>query len=252
MKAKHGALLVLLLLGIAKLPLEQRVHDQLNREEVLPPRIEVGVMENLGQMGLAASLGGLRSMVASGLYLHSASAWEDKDWGAVDSRMSIACRLDPRYAGYWDNGANFMSYDAASWANEQPKFYGKQLYTHYVQRGIEILEQGLRYLPKSSRLQQNLGEIFSARVQPPDHKHSGEAFLAAYKNGALPVYERRAAYEFAQLADDPSAWQVGYDILKKQYSLGNKLPGVIMNLKMLEQKMNIPISQRIPDSMPKR
>ena len=90
MKSRHWGLLLFLLVGIVKLPVEHRVYQHLSAEEVLPPRMEVGVMENLGQMGLAASLGGLRSMVASGLYLSAASAWDEKDWGSVDNRMGIA------------------------------------------------------------------------------------------------------------------------------------------------------------------
>lgn len=252
MKPRHWGLLIFLLVGIVKLPLEHRVYQQLSAEEVLPPRMDVGVMENLGQMGLAASLGGLRSMVASGLYLSAASAWDDKDWGAVDNRMGIATRLDPRYDGYWDNAANFMAYDAASWAREQPEFYTQQLYGHYVKRGIQILEQGLTYLPKSNRLHRNLGEVYSARPQPPDPKQAGEHFLLAFQNGALPVYERRAAYEFAKLPNDPAAWKQGYTILQHHYAIGNKLPGVISNLKTLEQKLNIPLAQRIPDPMPQQ
>ena len=250
MKAKHWGLIVFVLLGIAKLPVEHHTFQRLSAEEVLPPRLEVGVMESLGQMGLAASLGGLRSMVASGFFLHAASAWDDKDWGAVDNRMGVATRLDPRYDGYWDNAGSFMAYDAASYSREQPSFYTRQLYGHYVKRGIEILEQGLSFLPRSYRLHQNLGEILSARPEPPDHKRAGEQFLLAFQNGALPVYERRAAYELTKVPNDPEAWQQARSILQKSYANGIKLPGVIANLKALEQKLNVPPAQRIPEPMP--
>lgn len=249
MKSKHWAIVALLALGALKLPLEHRVFERLTTDEVLPPRMEVGVMESLGQMGLAASMGGLRSLVASGFYLHAAAAWDDKDWGAVDNRMSIATRLDPRYDGYWDNAGSFMAYDAASYSRDQASFYTRQLYGHYVQRGIEILKQGLAYLPRSYRLHQNLGEIYSARPEPPDPKLAGEHFLTAFQNGALPVYERRAAYEFTK-TNNPDCWKQAREILLKHYAAGNKLPGVIANLKALEQKLDVPPSQRIPEPMP--
>jgi len=250
MKAWHWGIVVFLLVGLVKLPLEHRVYQHLTAEEVLPPRMDLGVTESLGQMGLAASLGGLRSMVASGFYLSAAASWDEKDWGAVDAQMGIATRLDPRYDGYWDNAGAFMAYDAASHSRDQPEFYTQQLYGHYVQRGIEILNQGLTYLPKSYRLHQTLGEIYSARPQPPNPKRAGEEFLLAFQNGALPVYERRAAYEFTKVPNDPAVWKQGYDILKRSYANGTKVPGVIANLKALEQKLNIPPAQRIPDPLP--
>ncbi len=277
MKRRHWAILCLLVLGLVKLPLEQRLTHTLRSHDVLSPPTDLGLRENLGQMSFAASLGGLRSLVASVVYLQAFAAWEDVDWGKVDSLMSIATRLQPKFDAYWDDAANYMGYDAASYYRydeSRPTLYRNQLYRQHVQRGLEILQQGLRVLPDSSRLYIKLGEFYSARVEPPDHKQAGLAWLAAFKHGALPVYERRAAYELAQLDADRDALLTSYRILLRSYGRNRRIeslrhliygdidvrkgtfrdplmiPSVVSTLKQLEQKLQLPPWQWIPEKDP--
>lgn len=277
MKHRRLAILGFLALGVLKLPLEQRVMTTLRAEDVLTPPVDLGLRENLGQMSFAASLGGLRSLIASVTYLQAFAAWEDVDWGKVDSLMSVTTRLQPKFDVYWDDAASYMGLDAASYYryNEsRPTLYRNQLYRQHVQRGIDILEQGLRVLPGSHRLYERLGMFYAERIEPPDHLRAGQAWLAAYRNGALDVYERRAAYEWAQIDSDPRALRASYRILmrwyEKQYrtdSLRNlifgridlrtgairapvPLPSVVTTIKTLEHKLNMPPWQRIPDKIP--
>ena len=105
MNRKLAALAIFIAGGIAKLPLEQRLSDDLHAKALLEEPVGIDMRENLGQMGFAASLGGLRSLVASITYLQAYSAFEDVDWGKVDSLMTITTRLQPREAIYWDDAA---------------------------------------------------------------------------------------------------------------------------------------------------
>lgn len=273
MKRLHWAVVCFLALGIAKVPLEQRVMTSLRADGVLTPPVDLGLRENLGQMSFAASLGGLRSLIASVVYLQAYTAWEDVDWAKVDSLMSITTRLQPKFDVYWDDAANYMGLDAASYYryNEsRPTLYRNQLYRQHVKRGIEILEQGLQVLPNSHRLYEKLGMFYAERVEPPDRKRAGEAWLAAYKNGALDVYERRAAYEFAK-SDDPELLRRSYRIMMRWYEQQHRqdnwrnlifgridmrtgdlrkpdvIPSVITTLKTLETKLALPPWQWIPE-----
>lgn len=278
MKRLHWAILCFLALGLLKVPLEQRAMTALRADAVLTPPVDMGLRENLGQMSFAASLGGLRSLIASVVYLQAFTAWEDVNWGKVDSLMGITTRLQPKFDLYWDEAANYMGLDAASYYRydeSRPALYRNQLYRQHVQRGIEILRQGLQVLPESDRLWVKLGMLYAERVEPPDHKLAAMAWLQAVKHGALTVYERRAARELSLVDDDPAALKLSYQIMLKYYGrfykterLSNLLfgafdvrrgdfrtytvmpPTVVTVLKDLEQRLHLPPWQRIdyPDA----
>lgn len=261
MKTKHWALIVFIILGAVKLPLEHGASRTLLASNVLHPPPSLSLRENLGQMSFAAALGGLRSFVACITYLQAYTAHEQADWTRVDNLMTITTRLQPRYAPYWDSAAAFMAYDAAHYYNynrDRPSLYRQQLYQQHIERGIAILKEGLQHLPDSARLHENLAYLYARRMQTkkqptpgeawiaPEHKLAGESFLRAYQCGGLPVMERLAAYEFAELPNDPDAWSRAYDILHRWYQKNVRPPGVIDTLKALEKKLNTPVFMRIP------
>ncbi|MEI6537295.1 MAG: hypothetical protein WCN98_18275, partial [Verrucomicrobiaceae bacterium] len=114
MNRKLAAFALLAAAGMAKLPLEQRLSDDLHAKSLLEDPVGVDMRESLGQMGFAASLGGLRSLVASITYLQAYSAFEDVDWGKVDSLMTMTTRLQPREPTYWDEASWHQAWNAAS------------------------------------------------------------------------------------------------------------------------------------------
>jgi hypothetical protein len=250
MKARHWAIILFLGLGIAKLPLEQHSTTTLRSAGALNAPTDLGLRENLGQMSFAASLGGLRSLVASITYLQAFAAFENVDWGKVDSLMTLTTRLQPNFGVYWDDAASRMGYDAASYYRydeSRPTLYRNRLYREHVARGIEILNEGLQRLPNDSKLHQRLGEFYARRLEPPDHVKAGEHFLLCSQNGGLKVYERMAAYEWAKVEDRPTQKRA-YDILRSSYLRGLKLPSVIITLKALEKSLQIPPWQHIPET----
>ncbi len=262
MKARHWALIVLLLLGIVKIPVERAASRTLRDHQVLQPPPNLSLRDNLGQLSFAAALGGLRSLVASITYLQGFTAHEHNDWASVDRLMTITTLLQPRYAAYWDSAAAFMSYDAAHYYRynrERPFILRDQLYQQHIERGQAILQEGLRHLPNSARLHEQLGYVFARRMQtgdrpqpgdtwlPPDHKRAGEEFLKARQCGALPAIERQAAYQFALLDNDPEAWRTGYEILMRTYRTGFRPEGMLLAIKTFEEKLGIPAAQRIPE-----
>ena len=262
MKRKLTALAVLLGLGLAKLPLEEATTQHLRDRQLLSRPIDLSLRENLGQMGFAASLGGLRSLVASVTYLQAYSAFENVDWGKVDSLFQLTTRLQPGYAKYWEEAAWHMAYNAASnylYHSNKPRAIRHQLTREHVQRGIDILDEGLRYSPKSGILWAKLGEIYARRGLNPlteqfeelDSQKAGDCYLAAAENGALQVYERLGAYELVK-THDVRSHRRAYEVLLKNYQAGKKTPALIHNVKLLEERLSIPAAQRIPeaDSMP--
>jgi hypothetical protein len=238
--------ILLAVAGVAKLPLEERFSDDLRAKGLLQTAVGLDLREGLGQMGFAASLGGLRSLVASITYLQAYAAFEDTDWGKVDSLMTVTTRLQPREASYWDEASWHQAYNAASsyLRNENLRAaIRSKLYRDQVQRGVEILQEGLRFLPDHPKLLVKLGMIYADRQQEP--RKAAETFLKAYQHGANGFYERRAAYELVKLGDPEADWKA-YEILKRYYDQGMKMKGtsIMRDLPLLEERLGIPPAQR--------
>lgn len=252
MKRKLQIVAVLLVFGLLKLPLEQQVTHDLRKMRLVDEPLRLGAGENMGQMGLAAVFGGLRGLIATLFQLRAHVEFTRVNWAEVDKYYKFVTQLQPRNARFWEEASWHMAYNAASYYlyNEElkPGLRGK-LYHDYVQRGIDILNEGLKYLADSPRLWQKLGDVHWNRSK--DFKASGDAYWNAFQHGGLNFTERFAGYAYAQ-SNDPASWQKGYAILKKLYDEKKATPGLIEFLKMLEQNLHIPADQRIPDMAPVR
>lgn len=260
MKGTFKAIALLVALGLVKLPLEERTTLTLQDHRLLSRPIDLSFRENLGQMGFAASLGGLRSLVASVTYLQAYSAFENVDWGKVDSLFQLTTRLQPGYEKYWEEGAWHMAYNAASgylYHSKKPRAIRHQLTRDHIQRGIDILEEGLKFSPHSGILWAKLGEIYSRRglnsldetFDTLDAQKAGDCFLRAAENGALQVYERLGAYELVK-THDVRSHRRAYEVLLKNYRENKRTPALIHNMKTLEELLSIPAPQRIRDADP--
>ena len=254
MKSTHLAVLVFTVLGIAKLPLEQRATLRFREHGIITAPVDLGGLENAGQTVIAGALGGMRSLAASITYLQAFAAFEDVKWSEVESLLTLTTRLEPRFDLYWDDAGSRMGLDAASYYSRDqrlPSLHRRRLYREYVQRGIDFLNEGLKHCPQSYKLHEKLAFLYTDRVQPPDHRLAAAHHLAAFQNGALAFNERAAAYQMVLIADDPAAWQQAYKILRAAYDRRQWLPSVLRDLRILEQRLNVPAAQRIPESVPR-
>lgn len=257
MRLKLAALAVFLILGMVKMPLEQNVQTTLRNSGSLKTPASLSLRDSLGQMAFAASLGGLRSLVASVVYLQAYAAFERSNWAQVESLHTLTTQLQPNYVPYWDDGATRLAYDAAShflYDEQRPRLYRHQLYRQYYERGVNFAATGAAILPGSRVLHQRLGEFYSRivgspeqkQLVPPDHLKAARHFIQAHQNGALDWTERAAAYELAKLPDSRAEWAEAYQILRKYYERGIRVPTAMTLLKDLENRLNLPAEKRIP------
>jgi hypothetical protein len=248
MRRRLLALAVLLLFGVAKLPMEMGFTRHLLHQRLLSPPVNMELRENLGQMSFAATLGGLRSLIASITRMQAYVEWENVNWGKVDELFSITVRLQPRYENYWDEAAWHMAFNAATYylLNQQLNpILRQRLHDQHVARGLEIVREGLRVLPGSAKLWLRLAEIEERKTG--NHAKAADAYLKAYEYSGYRIYWRLAAYQYAQ-STDPKLWQKGYDMLMDAYQKNEKKPSVITHLKNLEHRLNVPAERRIPEA----
>lgn len=247
-KRRLQALLALLLLGAVKLPVEQAASGRLKEARLRDGMTDLGLWENLGQMSFAASLGGLRALVAAITYMRAYTAFEEVEWPRVDSLFQLTCRLQPRDVSYWDEASWHMAYNAASHylhSNRVEPIMRGKLYHEYLDRGVAILEDGLRFNPNDSRLLTRLGDIYARRKLEP--ARAGEFYEKAAAAGAGARTLRLAAYEYGRTSERP-LWEKAYAILRAEYDRdGPKYPRVVSDLKLLEERLQVPLPRRIPD-----
>jgi hypothetical protein len=250
MRRKLQALGVLLLIGALKLPLEQRVTARLRAEKLIDEPVAAGKLQMMGQSGLAALLGGLRGLAASILQLRAHVEFTRVNWAQVDSLYRVITLLQPRVDRYWDDASWHMAYNAAGhyhYRRDLPNALQGQLREQHVKRGIDILLEGLKVLPESTRLWERLAEIYFRRSY--EYKKAGDAYWQAWKLGAPSFTHHFAGFAYAR-ASDAESWQKAYDILKSEYDRGRITPGLIQHLKEVEQYLGIPREKRIPDATP--
>ena len=102
-------LLGVALFGAAKLPAERSIsaaHRSLHFRTVA---LDLGLREQIGQVGFIAALSGLRSLVADVLFIQAHVAWERTEWGRVLLLFRQVTTLQPRGPLFWDVAAWHMA-----------------------------------------------------------------------------------------------------------------------------------------------
>ena len=238
-----------LVLGAAKLPIEHALSGAHRELGISPPRLELGLREQVGQLGVVAAFSGFRSLVADMLFIQAHVAWERTEWSRVLMLFRQVTTLQPRSVLFWDTAAWHMAWNAGGAALRDPSQPRLALrikaQREYLDLGKDFLERGIRNNPERPELYEALARLYREKYK--DHARAAEYYaLAAEKPGARRYLKRFAAYELSHVEGRE---QEAYEQLLRLYSSGPKerLPTLISRLKFLEDKLNIPLDQRIPE-----
>ncbi|MFK7849531.1 MAG: hypothetical protein AB8D78_01015 [Akkermansiaceae bacterium] len=195
-----GAVLVM---GLCRMPLEQRLTIELEKKQLLPPKLEVKTSEKIGQTFTAVSLGGLRTLVATFLNLRAFTAFSEQKWAQVAENFDTIVDLAPRTRYYWDTGAWHQAYNAASYylyESDQSPLRRKLAWKESILYGRDFLERGIRNNPDDHILRERLGALLadSNRIaafgEPSEaYEQAYEVFMEAVKTGNARQYAKRAA-----------------------------------------------------------
>jgi tetratricopeptide (TPR) repeat protein len=243
------AFLILVVLGTIKMPIEHELAVVHRQEHFRGVEFNLDLREKLGQLGFIAALSGFRSIVADALFIQAHVAWEQTEWGRVLLLFRHITTLQPRAILFWDMAAWHMAWNASVAAindRTQPRLALRvKAQREYFALGKDFLERGIKNNPDRPQLYEALARLYKEKYK--DHERASEYFAKAAALPGAPDYDRRfSAYELSYCEGRE---REAYERMRKLYDEGEKerLPTLITRLKFLENKLNIPQDQRIPD-----
>ena len=240
---------LLLAFGGIKLPIEHKLADEHRQLHFRGVEFNLGLREQIGQLGFVAALSGFRSLVADVLFIQAHVAWERTEWGRVLLLFRQVTTLQPRAILFWDMAAWHMAWNASVAALNDPSQPRRALRVkaqrEYFALGKDFLERGISNNPEKPQLYETMARLYKDKYN--DHAHAWEFFAKAAALPGAPTYDKRfAAYE---LSHCEGREREAYAELRRLYDIGEKerLPTLITRLKFLENKLDIPQDQRIPE-----
>ena len=243
-------LAILLTLGLLKLPLERDLATLHRQEHFRGVKFNLDLREKLGQLGFIAALSGFRAIVADALFIQAHVAWERTEWGRILLLFRHITTLQPRVLLFWDMAAWHMAWNASVAAmndRTQPRLALRvKAQREYFALGKDFLEHGIRNNPDRPQLYEALARLYKEKYK--DHERASEFYAKAAALPEAASYDRRfSAYELSYC--EGREWEA-YERLHRLYDEGQQeqLPTLITRLKFLEDKLQIPQDQRIPDT----
>ncbi len=245
-------LLILIVLGAIKLPIERDLAVIHRQEHFRGVEFNLDLREKLGQLGFIAALSGFRAIVADALFIQAHVAWERTEWSRVLLLFRHVTTLQPRSILFWDMAAWHMAWNASVAAmndRAQPRLALRvKAQREYFALGKDFLERGIKNNPDRPQLYETLARLYREKYK--DHERASEFFAKAAALPGAPRYNRRfSAYELSYCEGRE---REAYDRLRQLYNESEKerLPTLITRLKFLENKLGIPQDERIPDRAP--
>lgn len=211
-----------------------------------PGLFSLDLREKIGQSAFVAVLGGFRSVIADLLFIDAYSAWERTDWTLLLLRLRQATELQPHAILFWEMAGWHMAWNAGTAALEDESkspATRRRLQAEYLNLGEDFLVRGVAHNPEKSELYEALARLYRDKFH--DHARAAENFeKASHLPGHASYDERFSAYELSYCEGREHE---AYDRLRALYERGEKerLPRLIKQLRAMEERLNIPASERI-------
>jgi len=233
--------------GGLRLPAEHHLFRTRAESQLQSIPLDLNLREQVGQLGFVAALSGFRSVVADFLFIQAHVAWERTEWSRVLLLFRQVTTLQPRGILFWDMAAWHMAWNASVAALNDPAEPRQALRVkaqrEYFDLGRDFLERGIQNNPESHHLYEALARLYRDKYK--NHLRAAEYFDKTAETPGAPSYVKRfAAYELSYCEGRE---QEAYERLIEFYAASDKerVPTLINRLKYLEDKLNIPLAQRI-------
>ncbi|MBQ9835499.1 MAG: hypothetical protein IJO34_04165 [Akkermansia sp.] len=241
-----GALLALAAGGLLlQLPSRALKNVELNTGLLRPPA-KLNRKDALTQQLAFFSLGGLRSLAAEVLTLDATSAWIDRDWPRLQKRWEAITTLNPHRINYWISASRDLAINAASDVSNDKRLGIHERATltrHYIDRGVQFLNDALQHNPDNALLYAHLGDLHSDLYRRPRFALAANAYKKATELGAPQIYHRQYFYNLCRIRGrEKEAWEVGKTLYTNPR---NRLPSVRCLMFVLQKKLNIPAAEAL-------
>src|SRR5881396_3119083 len=164
------------LFGAAKLPAEHAISSAHRSLHFRAVAFDLGLREQIGQLGFVAALSGFRSLVADFLFIQAHVAWERTEWGRVLFLFRQVTTLQPRAILFWDMAAWHMAWNASTAAMNdlrQPREALRlKAAREYFALGRDFLERGIKNNPDRPELYEALARLYKEKYK--DHERASD------------------------------------------------------------------------------
>jgi hypothetical protein len=244
MKSRRPLLAVAVLLagGGLRLPLEEALTKDFQKEGLLSAPLDIHLRDKIGQNSWAIALSGLRTLVATFAHLQATGYFNDWAWTDVEDSMETAVELSPEGPYYWDMGAWHMAYNAASWYRLDsglPPLRARAEQRRWIEKGRDFYRRGIANNPGDWQLYSLLGQLLSDPRREPDDRAAAEAFRKAVATGKAPPHiHRQRFFAEARAGADPAVMlDAVRSLLETQ---GNRVPTLLCLRYTLEYQLHEP------------
>jgi len=241
-------LLSLLVLGIAKMPFEQKLTEQLREQNLLNKPLNIETRERIGQTSAVVSLGGLRSIVAAMLNLRAHVHFENQQWYDLKDTIENVTTLQPRSPFYWESGGWHLAYNASidfRHREDLPEARRRILWREFIHAGSDFMEKGSRLNPDNWRIKAQLAKLWADPHKIVDIPRAVEYLKDIGEiEGVLPYYPRQYMYLLTRTPGrEKEALAEGQKLFHA--SEKNRLPTLLCCIFVLQNKLNTPESEAI-------
>lgn len=187
-------LLVLVLTGLARLPFEQKLAEELRGRGLIQAPIDLDTRDKLGQTTYAVALGGLRSLVAAIRNLAAHTHFGNQEWFELEEEYQTITTLQPAVRYYWETGSWHLAYNAYADYSDKPgipEAKRRLAQKDFLARGRRMLEEGIRNNPRNWRLYQALARLLTDPFKPKDYEGAAATYEAALALDNVPQQLRR-------------------------------------------------------------
>lgn len=138
-----------------------------------------------------ALLGGMRSVVASGCWLRTNLAWEQRDPVATVAWIELTVAADERPLYFWLNGARMLACDLPEWrlADFVPAAVRARVNEEQAQQALRFLAKGLRWRGPAAALYLEMANIHLRRRG--DVECAARCYRLAAEQPDAPYYAAR-------------------------------------------------------------
>lgn len=239
-------LLGLAIFGLARVPVEETIRRDLVASHLLYPPPARDAIEQMSQSALMGTLGGLRSLVSSFLVLEAFGHFSHKEWEELREDYTIITQLEPRDENHWRDVVWHLGINATAnmeFDESLPEFERRRRFQEYALQAIDFAERGIEQVPESVIIRQQLAEVYREKLR--DNCAAARVYGELMDLPGAPAYARRFHGYF--LARCPGREREAHDYLMSLYREGphQHLPTLILEIRKLEEMLDIPLPRRI-------